>query len=128
MDVMALCLLSKVAKRRSIYGVKALAPKDAFDPEFLYHYLRSVKFPSLGYSRHYKLLREIDVPKPPLSERRRIVDILNRANGIFAAMQAGKFGPNLTYADRGRDWRDDRIVKSDRAEKLFSNQAYGRSA
>lgn len=63
-------------------GVKALQPTDGFDAKFLSYYFRSVELPNAGYSRHFKFLKEIDVPKPPLPEQRRIVDLLSRAEGI----------------------------------------------
>lgn len=61
-------------------GVKVLAVKDGFDPRFVYHYLRSREIPSAGYSRHFKFLKEVHVPKPPLTEQRRIAAILDHAD------------------------------------------------
>ena len=49
-------------------GVKILQPIDGLIAKFFLYYLKWCKIPSLGYSRHYKLLKEIDVPIPPLSE------------------------------------------------------------
>lgn len=63
-------------------GVKALEPQEGFDAKFLFYFFRSVHIPSAGYSRHFKFLKEVQVPKPPLSEQRRIVDLLSRAEGI----------------------------------------------
>ena len=63
-------------------GVKALVPQEGFEASFLYWYFRNVDIPSAGYSRHFKFLRELSVCKPPLSEQRRIVNILNRAAKI----------------------------------------------
>ena len=45
-------------------GVKILSSKDFISPKFLFHFLQYKKVPSLGYSRHYKLLKEIDVIYP----------------------------------------------------------------
>lgn len=63
-------------------GVKVLAPQEGFEASFLYYYLRNADIPSAGYSRHFKFLRELSVCKPPLTEQRRIVSILNRAAKI----------------------------------------------
>ena len=63
-------------------GVKALEPQEGFDAKFLFYYFRSVHLPSAGYSRHFKFLKEVLVPKPSLPEQRRIVDLLSRAEGI----------------------------------------------
>jgi type I restriction enzyme S subunit len=63
-------------------GVKALEPVLGFTARFLHYYFLSVKLPNAGYSRHFKFLKEVSVPKPSIDEQRRIVDILSRAEGI----------------------------------------------
>lgn len=68
-------------------GVKALQPQSGFDAKFLYYYFRFVDLPNAGYSRHFKFLKEIHVPKPPLPKQRQIVDILSRAEGIVRLRQ-----------------------------------------
>ena len=69
-------------------GVKILSPKDFLNPKFLYYFVKSADIPSLGYSRHYKLLREKDVPIPPLSEQSRIVVELDLLTGIIDKQKA----------------------------------------
>lgn len=39
-------------------GVKILKPKDSHNVRFWFHYLRSQHIENLGYSRHYKLLKQ----------------------------------------------------------------------
>lgn len=63
-------------------GVKVLRPTSRIDPKFLYHFLRSVEVPSAGYSRHYKFLKEIQVPLPPIDEQQRIAAILDSVDEI----------------------------------------------
>ncbi len=63
-------------------GVKVLEPLEGFNAAFLSLYFRSINLPSAGYSRHFKFLKELAVPKPPLPEQLRLVDILSRAEGI----------------------------------------------
>jgi type I restriction enzyme, S subunit len=63
-------------------GVKVLEPLEGFNAEFLYYYFRSIKLPSAGYSRHFKFLCEVFVPKPSLFEQHRVVDIISRAEGV----------------------------------------------
>lgn len=65
-------------------GVKLLKTRQDFDPKYVYHYLRSLRIPSLGYSRHFKVLKETMVPQPPLEEQRRIAAILDQADAIRA--------------------------------------------
>ena len=64
-------------------GVKILQPVQCINAKFLKYYLESCKIPSLGYSRHYKLLKEIKVPIPPLAEQEKIVSELDCLSGII---------------------------------------------
>lgn len=64
-------------------GVKMLIPKAFLKAKFLYYYLRWYQVPSLGYSRHYKLLKEITLPIPPLSEQQQIVEELDLLSSII---------------------------------------------
>ncbi len=64
-------------------GVKILQPIKCINAKFLKYYLEYCKIPSLGYSRHYKLLKEIKVPIPPLAEQEKIVAELDCLSGII---------------------------------------------
>lgn len=63
-------------------GVKILLPVDGLSAKFLSYYLRWYKVPSLGYSRHFKLLKEASVPVPPVFEQEKIVAELDSLTGI----------------------------------------------
>ena len=63
-------------------GVKLLAAQHDFDPLFLFYYLRTVSLPEVGYSRHFKYLQRVSVPKPPLEEQRKIAKILEQADDL----------------------------------------------
>lgn len=69
-------------------GVKILSPKSNIAPKFFYYYLRWCNIPSLGYSRHYKLLKELQIPVPPLPEQERIVAELDLLKGIIDKQKA----------------------------------------
>lgn len=69
-------------------GVKILSPKKSIRPKFLYYYLKWQNIPSLGYSRHYKLLKELSIPVPPLSEQQRIVSELDLLTSIIDKQKA----------------------------------------
>jgi len=61
-------------------GVKILKPKEFIDPKYFYYFLNSCPIESLGYARHYRILKELDVRFPILlSEQKRIVGILDEA-------------------------------------------------
>jgi type I restriction enzyme S subunit len=67
-------------------GVKLLPPKAFLLPKFFYYQLQSVNLDSLGYARHYKLLRELGVRYPATHEQQRIVTLLDEAfDGIATA-------------------------------------------
>jgi len=69
-------------------GVKILQPINELIPRFLYYFLHSINIRSLGYARHYRLLKEIKVSYPKsLSEQQCIVSILDKA---FAAIDEAK--------------------------------------
>lgn len=65
-------------------GVKVLKPSKDCDAKFLYHFLRQAKIPDAGYSRHFKFLKELNIPLPPLPEQRRIAAILDKADALRA--------------------------------------------
>lgn len=65
-------------------GVKVLRSRAGWFPRYLYHYLKQATIPVAGYSRHFKFLKELRVPKPPLDEQQRIAGILDRADALHA--------------------------------------------
>ncbi len=69
-------------------GVKILKPKNDIDPRYFYYFLKNVDLGNLGYARHYRLLKEVNVFYPKyLPEQQRIVSILDKA---FAAIDKAK--------------------------------------
>ncbi len=70
-------------------GTKILTPITQFDPKFFFYYLKSLQIPSFGYSRHYRVLNQIDFPLPPLEEQNRIVAKLDQ---LFAHLETAKKG------------------------------------
>ena len=67
-------------------GVKLLQPRDFLFPKFFFYQLQTSKLDSLGYARHYKLLKELEIAYPARPEQKRIVGILDEAfDGIATA-------------------------------------------
>lgn len=64
-------------------GVKIISPKQELNAKFLLYYLQWYKIPNLGYSRHYKLLKEIQIPLPPKSTQLSIVSELDKINELI---------------------------------------------
>ncbi len=65
-------------------GTKVLVPKVESDTKYLYYALNAIKIPAAGYSRHYKFLKETQIPLPPLDEQKRIATILDAADALRA--------------------------------------------
>ena len=64
-------------------GVKILLPTEDILAKYLYYYLKWYNVPSLGYSRHFKLLRDIELPIPSLDEQQAIVRELDGINRLI---------------------------------------------
>lgn len=70
-------------------GVKILKPKDKIDSKYFYYFLQNIDLGSLGYARHYRLLKEINVAYPKsVPEQQRIVSILDEAFDAIAKAKA----------------------------------------
>lgn len=65
-------------------GVKILSPISELDAKFFLYFLQWYNVPNLGYSRHYKLLKEVNVPIPAKDIQRNIVDELDQINALIA--------------------------------------------
>ncbi len=69
-------------------GVKILKPKEGIDSKYFYYYLQNIDLGSLGYARHYRLLKELNVAYPKsLEEQHHIVSILDKC---FTAIDKAK--------------------------------------
>lgn len=64
-------------------GVKIISPKQDLNAKFLLYYLQWYKIPNLGYSRHYKLLKELNIPIPPKFTQLAIVSELDKINELI---------------------------------------------
>ena len=69
-------------------GVKILSPKPFLNPKYFYYWVCSVQIPSHGYARHYRYLKEHQVPVPNLSEQQRIVALLDAGFAKIDALKA----------------------------------------
>ena len=61
-------------------GTKILKSNpELFDPKFFFYALVALDLPSRGYNRHFKLLKEKSVPRPPIAEQRDIATAIGTA-------------------------------------------------
>lgn len=64
-------------------GTKILVTKKGYDPKFIFYYLHTAKFPpNVGYSRHFKFLKEISFPKFDEDYQIACRKILDKADSI----------------------------------------------
>lgn len=62
-------------------GVKVLQTKeDNCNSKFLYYFFRSINVPDTGYNRHFKYLKELKIPLPPLPTQKKIAALLDAAD------------------------------------------------
>lgn len=64
-------------------GVKIITPKKCISAKFLYHFLKWYDIPSLGYARHFKLVKEAIYPIPPMEVQQQIVAELDKINEVI---------------------------------------------
>jgi type I restriction enzyme S subunit len=58
-------------------GVKILPPKPFLNPKFFFYSLRSAPVKALGYARHYRLLKELQISYPDMDKQFEIVTKLD---------------------------------------------------
>ncbi len=65
-------------------GVKLLKSKISnINYKYLYYYMLSANIPNTGYNRHYKWLKDLQVPLPPLDIQKQIADTLDKASRLI---------------------------------------------
>lgn len=109
-------------------GTKILSPIKQINSKFFYYYLRALNIPNLGYSRHYSILKQIEVPLPPLAEQKRIADKLDILLGQLETIRRAadhipelikKFRQQiLTYAVTGK------LTEKWRKKNIFANEYF----
>ncbi len=94
-------------------GVKILQPKNFIYPKYFYYYLQANPVKSLGYARHYRILKELDVHYPKsIDEQKRIVAILDEA---FA-------GIDQAIANTEKNLLNNQELLNSRLHSLFSSK------
>ena len=66
-------------------GVKLLKAKDPnANHRYLYYVLQNARIPNTGYNRHFKWLKEVDIPLPEAKRQDEIVSILDSLTTLLA--------------------------------------------
>ena len=69
-------------------GTKVLKPnRKLYDPKFYYFALQSLDLPNRGYNRHFKTLKELILPLPPLHSQKKIAHILSTVQRAIEAQE-----------------------------------------
>ncbi|MEA2084186.1 MAG: restriction endonuclease subunit S [Thermodesulfobacteriota bacterium] len=69
-------------------GTKVLPPnRELYDPKFYYFALLALDLPTHGYNSHFKLLKEKELPLPPLPEQKKIAHILSTVQRAIEAQE-----------------------------------------
>ncbi|WP_427340444.1 restriction endonuclease subunit S [Caloranaerobacter sp. DY30410] len=64
-------------------GVKLLTPKKEINVKYLYYFIKTVDIPDTGYNRHFKFLKNIIIPLPPIETQKKIADVLDKAQELI---------------------------------------------
>lgn len=104
-------------------GVKILQPSDEFNPKFFYYLIRNIEIKNLGYSRHYKELKEKQIPLPPKSIQEEIVSEIEGYQKIIdgAKSVVANYKPKI---DIDPDWE---LMELDSIADVISGNAFSSS-
>jgi len=102
-------------------GVKVFLPKKNINPLFFFYQLKSISLDDLGYARHYRLLKKIQIKFPSIEEQKKIVAKLDQT---FAAIDTAKINVeknlenakelfqsklNEIFSQKGDDWVESKL-------------------
>ena len=68
-------------------GVKIIIPKGNLLTKFLYYFLVWHKIPNLGYARHFKLLKDIMIPIPPINTQNYFISLFDKYQDLIFLKQ-----------------------------------------
>ena len=102
-------------------GVKVFLPKKNINPLFFFYQLKSISLDDLGYARHYRLLKKIQIKFPSIEEQKKIVAKLDQT---FAAIDTAKINVeknlenakelfqsklNEIFSQKGEGWDENKL-------------------
>lgn len=105
-------------------GVKILQPIKKYNPKFFFYLIKNINIKNLGYSRHYKELKDKKIPLPPLSVQEEIVAEIDGYQKIIdgAKMVVDNYKPKIDI-DPSWEMSDLGTTADIRTGKLNANEA-----
>ncbi len=117
-------------------GVKVLQSKSFLDSKYFYYSLQNINLKSLGYARHFRFLKDVDIAYPEsLDEQKRIAKTLDE---VFEKLTKAKKAAekNLhnskelfesylrgVFTDRGKGWDEQDLSSLCDVEYGYTNKA-----
>ena len=96
-------------------GIKILKPNDNVLPKYLFYVLKNTKIENLGYSRHFKILKILKIPLPPLEKQQEIVDEIEQYQKVIDGARQVVESYRPTFLEDG-EWHE---VKLSEVTKLI---------
>ena len=102
-------------------GVKILEPNDKLFTKYLYYFLLSLNIRDLGYARHFRLIKDLNIILPPLQKQKEIVEMLDKVLGNLEKMKKNtekniknskeifESELNAIFKKKGKDWEERRL-------------------
>ena len=118
-------------------GVKILEPNDKLFTKYLYYFLLSLNIRDLGYARHFRLIKDLNIILPPLQKQKEIVVMLDKVLGNLEKMKKNtekniknskeifESELNAIFKNKGKDWEERRLEdvgKISMCKRIFKNQ------
>ena len=83
---------------RGADGLKVLQPREFLLPKFFYYQLKSLKLETLGYARHYRLLKQAIIRYPNMEQQQQIISMFDELNEQASQIK-GLYGREMQSLD-----------------------------
>ena len=71
-------------------GLKILTTNHSvISPKFLYYAISSINYTSGEYKRHWSIVKDFEIPIPPIEVQQKIVDVLDKFSAITTSLTDG---------------------------------------
>ena len=94
-------------------GLKILKANESFTPRYFYYAFDNTEIPSRGYSRHWSIAKELQIPIPSIAEQNRIVGILDTFTASIDNLKE-----QIALRQKQFNWYLDKLYYANKAELL----------